>query len=254
MTDPTPSPRALARPGRLAGGCSVACGWLGYFWYVRTALYLVGFLANWRVSKTIDAGPFEPWAPALLIDAGLLALFALPHSLMARPAFKASLARFVPPALERSLYVWVAATSLALLLWQWRPLPALVWRVEAPWFRISLWGLFGAGWLLTVASTKSHGHFRLFGVAAAWAFARGRELPEPKLLATGLYGWLRHPMYLGFLLGSWATPDMSAGHLLFAGAMTAYILIGLRLEERDLEARYGEAYRAYREAVGRWMV
>jgi methanethiol S-methyltransferase len=225
-------------------------GWLAYFLYVRSALYLVGFLGNLYVEKSIDSADAAPSLAGAGIDLGLLAVFALPHSLLARPRIKQKLRRWVPVEIERSSYVLVAALSLALVIWQWRPLPAVLWEMAEGWPRNAVFGLFAGGWVLSLAASKSLGHLRLFGLGAAWAFARGRAAPEPELVTRGLYGVLRHPMYLGFLIGCWAAPRMSAGHLLFAVAMSAYVAIGIRFEERDLERRFGERFTAYRDRVG----
>lgn len=226
----------------------VAYAWLAYFLYARSLLYLIGFLAGWRVAKTIDGGA-GPWPRALLVDLTLLVAFAVPHSLLARPDVKQRLWGPVPPAAERSTYVLVSALSLAALIALWQPWPRVLWQVEAPALCWLLWTLFASGWLLGLAATKTHGHFRLFGVRAAWREARGQPAETPRLRTTGLYAHLRHPMYLGFLVGCWVTPSMTAGHALFAAVMTAYALLGARLEERDLAARFGEEYAAYRRRV-----
>lgn len=224
-------------------------GWLAYFLYVRSALYLVGFLGNLYVKKAIDSGAADP-PLAAGIDLGLLAVFAVPHSLLARPGSKQKLSRWLPVELERSTYVLVAALSLALVIWQWRPLPAVLWEVSEGWPRNAALALFAGGWVLSLAASKSLGHLRLFGLGAAWAFARGRAAPGLELVTRGLYGVLRHPMYLGFLIGCWAAPRMTAGHLLFAVTMSAYVAVGVRFEERDLERRFGEEFRSYRDRVG----
>lgn len=242
--------RAPGNASLAARGAAVVYGWLAYFLYVRSALYLVGFVGNLYVAKGIDAGSAgSPWVAAAA-DLGLLVFFAVPHSALARPRCKRWLGRWLAPELERSTYVLVASLSLALLLWLWRPLPAPLWDVAEGWPRRALLGLFFAGWLLSLAASKTLGHFRLFGLQSAWALARGRPAPPPVLVTRGLYGFLRHPMYLGFVIGCWATPRMTAGHLLFALALTAYIAFGARFEERDLERRFGDEYRAYRLRVG----
>ncbi len=242
--------RDTVRASRAARAAALVYGWLAYFLYVRTALYLVGFVGNLYVSKGVDGGAAGlPWV-AGATDVGLLVLFAVPHSLLARPRFKRWLGRWLPAELERSSYVLIASVSLALLMWLWRPLPALLWDVGQGWQRNAVLGLFFAGWVLSLVASKTLGHFRLFGLRSAWAFARGRPAPQPVLVTRGLYGFVRHPMYLGFVVGCWATPRMTAGHLLFALALTAYTALGARFEERDLERRFGDELRAYRQQVG----
>lgn len=246
---PSPTDHPARRPNLALGVLAVVFGWLAYFLYVRTALYWVGFLANWRVSRSVDNGPAASFGQALVINLALVLAFALPHSLLARKRFKNWLSQWLPAAFERSLYVLVASATLALLIWQWRPLPAVVWEVEAAGATRLLWGIFGLGWVLAVFASKSLGHARLFGLAGCWRWAKGEE-PAPLALKTnGLYGRLRHPMYLGFAIGVWVTPHMSMGHLLMAVVMSAYLVVGARFEERDLERRFGEEYRAYRRRV-----
>lgn len=247
--EPSPTDHPARRPSLPAGVPAVVFGWLAYFLYVRAALYWVGFLANWRVSRSVDNGPAASLGQALAVNLVLVLAFALPHSLLARRSFKAWLTRGLPSAFERSLYVLVASASLALLMWRWRPIPTVVWEVEGAVPSRLLWGLFAAGWVLAVLASKSLGHARLFGLAGCWRWARGEEPPPLALKTNGLYGRLRHPMYLGFAIGVWVTPCMSVGHLLLALAMTAYLFAGVSFEERDLERRFGEEYRAYRKRV-----
>ncbi|HEX4954976.1 MAG TPA: isoprenylcysteine carboxylmethyltransferase family protein [Thermoanaerobaculia bacterium] len=233
----------------------LAFGWASYFLAVRTILYLIGFLANRVVGTTIDGeGGGSSWLDAAW-DLGLLAAFALPHSLLARgPAKRLVLGR-LPAWAERAVYGLIASLSLIFVMWQWRPLPAPVWEFAPGSVSEAVaWGLFLIGWVLSFVASWTLGHLQLFGLAPAVAWARGRPLPEPTLVTRGLYARLRNPMYLGFLLGVWATPRMTAGHLLFAVAMTAYVLVGVRFEERSLAARFGPAYQDYCLRVPRWGV
>lgn len=237
------------RPASTLGVLAVLFGWLVYFLYVRVAFYWIGFLANWRVARSVDSGPVLPMAWALAINVLLVLAFVLPHSLLARAGGKAWLARWVAPALERSVYVLVASVFLALLIWLWRALPATVWEVHGLWPRRLWWTGNATGWILSVAASKSLGHARLFGLEAAWRWARGHPPRPAELRTTGLYGRLRHPMYLGFALGIWVTPRMSVGHLFLAVSMTVYLFVGAWFEERDLERRFGAEYREYRRRV-----
>jgi protein-S-isoprenylcysteine O-methyltransferase Ste14 len=201
----------------MGGIASVLYGAAVYSLFFVTFLYAMAFVGNLPVPKTIDSGAEGPLIPALVIDTLLLGLFAIQHSVMARPAFKRWWTRFVPHAVERTTYVLLASLALVLLFWLWRPI------------------------LIN--------HFELFGLRQVWARLRGHTLPEPKFRTPFIYKRVRHPIYLGFLLAFWATPVMTAGHLLFAVATTGYILIGIWLEERDLVDLFGDQYRRYREQV-----
>ena len=183
------------------------------------------------------------------MDVLLLGLFAAQHSVMARPGFKRRWTRLVPAHVERSTYVLVSSLLLALLFWRWRPLAGVVWDIPWPAARMALWGLFGAGWLIVLISTFLIDHADLFGLRQVCLHATGRPYTPPPFRTTGLYRVVRHPIMLGFLLAFWGAPDMSAGHLLFALATTGYILIAVRLEERDLVAHFGDVYRRYKERV-----
>ena len=224
-------------------------GLLSYGAFLGVFLYAVGFVANIAVPKTIDSGPAAPLVPALLINVGLLTLFALQHSVMARPGFKKVWMRIVPPAIERSTYVLFSSAALALLFWQWRPLPMAVWSVDAEAARTLLWSVHIGGWLIVLVSTFFISHAHLFGLMQVQRNMEGREMPELRFQTPGLYRLVRHPIMLGFVIAFWATPEMSAGHLLFAAASTGYILVALQFEERDLIAFFGDRYRAYREQV-----
>jgi protein-S-isoprenylcysteine O-methyltransferase Ste14 len=222
-----------------------------YVFFLATFLYAIGFAGNVFVPKTIDSGPQGPLAAALIVDVLLLGVFAVQHSVMARRSFKRWWTRIVPPAVERSTYVLAATLALALLLWQWRPIPQpVIWRVENAAGAQVLWAVFWLGWAVLLLSTFLINHFELFGLRQVFAPAAGRELPAPEFRTPAFYRYVRHPIYLGFLLGFWAAPLMTAGHLLFAAGATGYILIGIWFEERDLVEQFGEEYRRYRRRVG----
>ena len=221
-----------------------------YAIFLVSFLYAVGFLGGGFVPKTVDDGPIvETWR-AVVTDLALLTVFALQHSVMARPRFKAWWTRFVPKPVERSTYVLLASLALLLLFWQWRPMPAPVWSVSEPIAVSLLTGLFWVGWLIVLASTFMISHFDLFGLKQAIAGWRGAAGGEPAFATPLLYRYVRHPIYLGFVIAFWATPTMTTGHLLFAAVASAYILVGIRLEERDLVAFFGDRYLRYRRQAG----
>ncbi len=229
----------------LALAYGVAC----YVIFFVSFLYAIAFVGDFAVPRTIDSGATASLVTALIIDAALLGVFAVQHSVMARPAFKAWWTRFVPAVIERSTYVLFASLALILIFWQWRALPQAVWSVTTPALAGVIWALFWIGWAMVLTSTFLINHFDLFGLRQVWAYRRNHEIPPPEFRTPLFYRVVRHPIYLGFIIAFWATPKMSLGHLFFAAATTAYILIAIQLEEHDLVAMFGETYRAYRQRV-----
>lgn len=221
-------------------------GVLAYIVSLVTLAYTVGFVANLGVPKSIDGPAASAWPVALAVDLGLLALFGLQHSVMARGAFKDWWTRLVPPAAERSTYLLATCFVLGVVFWLWQPIDGYLWRLESPVARLAVHGLCASGVLLLVAAGFMIDHFELFGLRQALA-GRAGYLSSSHLVTGGLYAWLRHPLMLGVLLIVWSAPGMSTGRAVFAGGMTAYILIGSWLEEHDLCARFGDAYRHYRQ-------
>jgi protein-S-isoprenylcysteine O-methyltransferase Ste14 len=227
----------------------LAYGVLCYLVFFGTFLYAIGFVGGLPLPTSIDAGPEASPVEAILVDAALLGLFAVSHSVMARPAFKRWWTRLVPPPVERSTYVLFSSLALALLFWQWRPIPGIVWEANEPFVRLPLLALFWLGWIIALVSTFLINHFDLFGLRQVWLYARGQPYQPPAFQKPIVYRWVRHPIMLGFLIAFWATPRMTWGHLLFAVATTGYIFVGILLEERDLLHAHGDTYAAYRRQV-----
>jgi len=223
-------------------------GVISYSVFLVSYLYAVGFVGNFMVPKSLDSAPTAPLGTALLINLGLLGLFAVQHSVMARPAFKRRLLRLIPQATERSTYVLVSSLALILLFWQWSPLGGVIWDVQDSTARAVLYGLFGFGFLLVLVATLLINHFDLFGLRQVWLNLRGREYTSLNFVTPGPYRLIRHPLYLGWLFAFWATPTMTVTHLLFAAMTTAYIFVAIQLEERDLIAAHPQ-YVEYKRRV-----
>jgi protein-S-isoprenylcysteine O-methyltransferase Ste14 len=226
-----------------------AYGLVCYAVFFATFLYALGFVGNFAVPRAIDGEPRLSFSTALLIDLGLLGLFAIQHSLMARPFFKQWLTRFIPASAERSTYVLFSSLALIALFTWWEPIGGMVWDVTNPLGRSVLYALFGFGWTLVLVSTFLINHFDLFGLRQVWLQLRGKPYTSLRFGTPGPYKLIRHPLYLGWFFAFWATPTMSVTHLVFAVATTAYILIAIQLEERDLVDALGDDYRQYRERV-----
>jgi len=224
-------------------------GVASYAVFFGTFLYAVGFLGNFGVPKSIDSAPQGSLAMAIVVDLGLLGLFALQHSGMARRGFKRWWTRVVPTPIERSTYVLLSSLALILLFWQWQPIGGVVWDVAAPAGRVALWSLFGLGWGIVLVSTFLINHFDLFGLRQVWLHLRGKEITPLRFRTPGPYKLVRHPLYVGWLCVMWATPTMSIAHLVFALASSAYILVAIQFEERDLLHFLGKDYALYRDRV-----
>lgn len=228
---------------------TLAYGVLCYAIFLGTFLYAIGFVGNLVVPNTIDSGTAGAFWPSVLINLGLLGVFGLQHSVMARPGFKRWWTRIVPEAAERSTYVLFASLALLLLYRLWQPLPQTIWSVEGEPGRSVLWSLFGLGWALVLVSTFMISHAHLFGLRQVSDYARKGSVSAPQFQTPGLYRYVRHPIMVGFFIAFWATPDMTTGHLLFAVVTSAYILVALQFEERDLVRAFGDRYRRYRAEV-----
>jgi len=226
-----------------------AYGIVGYVLFLATFLYAIAFVGGFAVPTRLDGPATAPLLPSIAIDTALLLLFAVQHSVMARPWFKARWTRIVPAAAERSTFVLFASLALALLVWQWRPLGGVVWSVSETAGRAVLLTLFAFGWLLVLVATFLINHFDLFGLRQVWLALRGKPYTRLRFGTPGLYRLVRHPLYVGFLLAFWMTPRMTFAHLLFAIATTAYILLAIQFEERDLVREHGSLYEQYRRQV-----
>jgi len=226
-----------------------AYGAVAYLIFLGTFLYAIVFVGGFLVPTRLDGTPHGSFAQSLAIDAGLLALFAVQHSVMARRWFKERWTRIVPVPIERSTYVLFASLALGFLLWQWRPLGGVVWAVEQPAARIAIWILFALGWAQVLVMTFLINHFDLFGLRQVWLALLGRPYTKVEFATPAPYRFVRHPLYLGFLIAFWSTPNMSAAHFVFAVATTSYIVLAIQFEERDLAHEYGAAYEDYRRQV-----
>jgi protein-S-isoprenylcysteine O-methyltransferase Ste14 len=224
-------------------------GLVAYLAFFVVILYSIGFVTGLGVPKTIDSGPVGPPLQAIVVNLLLMSLFAIQHSVMARPQFKKWWTQFVPASVERSTYVLFANVVLALLLWQWQPIPTVIWQIDNPQIAAVLLGLSLLGWVIVFSSTFLINHFELFGLHQVINNLAGKPMPTVRFRTPLLYNLVRHPLYLGFIIAFWITPVMTAGHLLFAAVTTAYIFVGIALEEHDLITVFGDEYRRYSQRV-----
>jgi methanethiol S-methyltransferase len=239
--------------GRLVGRLvAFLYGIVAYLTFFVTFLYAIGFVEDLGVLKTVDGGagaPTTPLAQAVIVNLMLMSIFAVQHSVMARPQFKRWWTKFVPRSVERTTYVLLASLALALMIWQWQPMPAIVWHIADPYLAATVTVLSFLGWLIVLTSTFLINHFELFGLHQVTNNLAGRPMPEPHFRTPLFYRFVRHPIYLGFIIAFWAAPTMTLGHLLFAAVTSAYIFVGIWLEERDLVAVFGHQYHQYRQRV-----
>lgn len=245
VSRPAVRPSAGSLASRVA---SLAFGSAVYILFLATFTYVIGFVFGAVVPKHVDSGEAGPRTTALLVNGGFLALFALQHMIMARPAFKRRWTRIVPQQIERSVFVLAACAILIGMVWQWRPMPETIWHVEGP-AAIALYVLAGLGWATVLVSTFLIDHFELFGLRQVWRYALGLPADAPQFRERSFYKLVRHPLMLGFLVAFWSTPHMSLGHLFFALMCTGYILVGTLVEERTLVALHGPTYLDYRRRV-----
>lgn len=225
-------------------------GAVSYVVFLVTFLYAIGFVGNFFVPKSIDSGTPVSTTNALIVNLVLLTIFALQHSVMARPEFKRLWTKVVPKPIERSVYVLFASSALILLFWQWQPMTGIVWNVENAFGRYVLLAVFAAGWLIVLLSTFMINHFDLFGLRQVYLYSRDIPPGDMDFKTRAFYKFVRHPIMLGFIIAFWATPTMTIGHLLFASVTTAYILVAIQIEERDLIKNHGQTYEEYRREVG----
>ncbi len=224
-------------------------GTLCYLLFLATFLYGVAFLGNFGLDRTIDGAATVPFGQALLVNTLLLGLFAGQHSVMARPSFKQWWTTFIPTPVERSTYVLFSSLALLLLFYAWQPMGGTIWEAQDPIVRGAMYSLFAGGWLLILVTTFMINHFDLFGMRQVWLYLTGQPYTPLKFTKPGFYRYVRHPLYVGWLLTFWATPTMTAAHLVFSITTTAYILIAIQFEERDLVTAHGSAYDDYRKQV-----
>ena len=224
-------------------------GIIAYSVFFVTFLYAIGFVAGLVVPKTIDSGAVGPAMESAIVNLLLMSLFAVQHSVMARRQFKEWWTQYLPKSVERSTYVLFSSLALALLLWQWRPIPTVVWQIDDPQIAMAVTGISLLGFLIALTSTFLINHFELFGLHQVANNLTGRSMPAPRFRTPLYYKFVRHPLYLGFIIAFWAAPTMTIGHLLFAAVTTSYIFVGILLEERDLVDLFGDDYRRYRERV-----
>ena len=224
-------------------------GMICYAVFFLSFVYAIGFLGNMVVPKSIDSGIETSFGLSLIINIALLGLFAVQHTIMARPAFKQWWTKLIPKHIERSTFVLVASLILFLIYWQWRPMTGVVWRVDNSGVRLMLWGIFWAGWIIVLVATFLISHFDLFGLRQVWLNLQNKEYHHIEFQTTSLYKYVRHPIMLGFIISFWATPHMTTGHLIFAVATTAYILVGIQFEEHDLIRFFDQDYKEYKKTV-----
>lgn len=242
-------PVPTEKRGLLSAVAAFLYGVAAYAFFFVSFLYAIGFVEALVVPKTIDSGEVAPVAEAIIVNLLLMTLFAVQHSVMARRQFKDWWTQYVPKSIERSTYVLLSTLALDLLCWQWRPMPTVVWQIDNPQIAMAVTGLSFAGFVILLTSTFLINHFELFGLQQVANNLANRTTTAPRFRTPLFYKLVRHPIYLGFIIGFWAAPTMTVGHLLFAAVTTAYIFVGIALEERDLVAMFGDEYRNYRARV-----